>query len=207
MGMEGILCTTYVNDVVGISFKCPPNTYIATSNTDTQTSTVHTISVDSYSVDDINKVQSPFMPSNATEEAQIIARGEFDTSNDFSHKPSEKNIPIANTRAKEYMVFGRFHTGDVNPQKILVFYANGYRIQIKYSGSRLLFFQLYPQAFENASENCTTDFEYGCYIWKTKGADSLYNDMKNGSGPSGIQQWYNGFDTIVNTLQIYPPKL
>lgn len=105
-----------------------------------------------------------------------------------------KNIGKAN--AQESMFISLLKDCNAQINRKLVFYENNYRIIITLSTNINDADDENNKYFEMNKNKCD-----GINIWKDQGAEKLYKDLNENKLHGKIQNWFNLFDKIIETMQ------
>jgi len=138
------------------------------------------------------------MSLSKEQEAETIAglaSWKFWKNSDFVFEESKKVIPVANIFAQDYLVLWRFEVCNVTLEKALVFYYNNKEIKIKSSFPKDKLKELMPEYFITDETNCFEE-----KIWNFDKQSDFYNTLLNNEAPEKIQNWFNDFNKISDTI-------
>ncbi len=133
----------------------------------------------------------------AVSEKEALENGDFGQDTDFSFEPSRKIISIGDVFVKEYMVLGRYDICDVTFERNVVFYNNGYQVQINLLADRDEMMEGMEQYFTHDEINCPEE-----EVWTPDGKTGFYDQLVSGEAAPAAQKWYEAFDDIMYLLQI-----
>jgi len=134
---------------------------------------------------------------SALEDISALGRGEYGIDCDFAFDESKEVIKIGDKYAKSFVVFGRFEVCSVTFERKAIFYNDGYRVILTLSGAKNEIKEGMSQYFKYDESNCGK-FE----IWDFDKQDDFYNDLVNKDASSAAQNWYEFFDSIIETIEI-----
>ncbi len=111
---------------------------------------------------------------------------------------SEKVRNIGELNGQEMMVLSRFEVCDVTFERKLLFYHNNYQVVLTLREDKSNIVDNLPQYFKLDEENCG-----GEIVWDFDKQDQFYKDLVAGKSFFTAQEWFDNFDKIVDTIEIY----
>ena len=124
-----------------------------------------------------------------------LAEGKYGEDVDFPIGVSKKIRRVGDYNAQDFVVMGRFETCDLRFERKLYFFANGYQIVMTLSIPRDVLTAPSPDYFTTNPENCQDDL-----IWDFDKQDEFYNVLAEGKGAELIQEKFDLFNQIVETI-------
>ena len=124
-----------------------------------------------------------------------LAEGKYGEDVDFPIGVSKKIRRVGDYNAQDFVVMGRFEICDLRFERKLYFFANGYQIVMTLSIPRDVLTASSPDYFTTNPENCQDDL-----IWDFDKQDEFYNVLAEGKGAELIQEKFDLFNQIVETI-------
>ncbi|MDD2731968.1 MAG: hypothetical protein PHI53_02105 [Candidatus Pacebacteria bacterium] len=136
----------------------------------------------------------------ALQDEESLKNGQFGYSPPFSLKASQKVVKIDDKIwGKEFTTLGQIDICNVLPTRELIFFKNSYKIVVSLQAWAINKIKTeLPQYFETNQESCGDSL-----IWANQ--NQFYNDLANGiiSSETEAEIWYNTFDKIVSTIELF----
>jgi hypothetical protein len=126
---------------------------------------------------------------------KTLHRGEFGINRGFSLENSEKVKTVGFLFAQDFMTLARFEVCNVTLERSLIFYFNNKEITITLYGPIDTLKETMSEYFTINEENCFEE-----KIWDFEKQNDFYEKLVNGNGSSEIQEWFNLFDQISETI-------
>lgn len=158
---------------------------------------LYTLSIKSEKVDSLEGTMG-YDKETALKNMESLKMGQYGQKVDFQLDQSKVLKTISNVYAQEFMVLGRFEVCSVVFERKLYFFNNDYQIVITLSGPKDSFIPSAPEYFVFNKENCGDE-----KIWDFEKQGQFYDNLKNNIAPQVVQDWFNIFDKIANTIEIY----
>jgi hypothetical protein len=111
---------------------------------------------------------------------------------------SEKIRKIGELNGQEMMVLSRFEVCDVTFERKLLFYHDDYQVVLTLKEDKSNIIDNLPQYFRLFEENCGSEI-----VWDLDKQDQFYEDLVGGKSFFTAQEWFDNFDEIVDTVEIY----
>lgn len=192
---ESDLWNLFENEEVGFSFQYPGDVTVIegmeTPNPD-QLSLLVTLK-------EIGKVDEPGDLDKAESQKNIEAlnAGEFGTVSDFALESSQKTTSVGFLFAQDYLVLSRFEVCNVTLERKLSFYFNNQFITLAFKGPAGKLIETMPDYFVEDAENCGNE-----KVWDFDKQDAFYQTLVEGNGAPEIQDWFQRFDQIAETITV-----
>jgi hypothetical protein len=148
------------------------------------------------SINNIENLQGPDKEA-AVSERDALDSGDFGADTGFSFEPSRKVTKISETSVKEFLTLGRYDICDVSFDWEILFYNNGYQVQITLSADTQKMIDSLDQYFINDQLNCS-----GQKVWDLDKQADFYDKLLTEQLPGLPSEWYRAFDPIMYLLQI-----
>ncbi len=190
---ETDLWKIYEDKDAGFSIKYPGDINFGTD----QGAGPYMLFIESKNVDSLEGTMG-YDKETALKNMASLESGQYGQNVDFPLESSKTLKKIGSTNAQEFMVLARFEVCDVTFERKLYFFNNNYQLVITLSGPKDSFIAGGPEYFTTDKENCGDE-----KIWNFEKQNQFYNDLKNNKAPQIIQDWFNIFDKIIGTVEIY----
>jgi len=132
----------------------------------------------------------------ALNDQKLLNQGRFGENIDWPLEISKKVIKIGDKYGKSFVVLGRFEVTDITFERKIIFYNNGYQIEITLYGPTNEIIECPEMSqyftFDSAGER----------QWEWENKKKFYQDLISNKAPNVAQDWYNIFDEIVKTIEI-----
>jgi len=115
---------------------------------------------------------------------------------------SEKIKKLGKLNGQEMMVLSRFEVCDVTFERKLLFYYDDYQVVITLKEIKSNIVDNLPQYFELNEENCGNEI-----VWNFDKQDQFYKDLVAGKSFFTAQEWFDTFDKIVETIEIFEKEI
>ncbi|MBU1130983.1 hypothetical protein KJ840_02520 [Patescibacteria group bacterium] len=192
---------TFSDPIVGFILKYPANVELKDINDLLQDNNL-TITVSS---NKIELLDSPlgFNKETALKDREALSKGEYGYRwVDLPIEDSMSVVKIGNKYGKSFTVFGRFEVCDVTFERRLVFYNNDYQIVITLRGAKDGIISSMPEYFDFDEDNC-----FDIMVWNRKEDEQIqnkfYQTLLNNNSLPAAQEWFDTFDEIIKTIEIY----
>ncbi len=185
---------TYNNPGVGFSLEYPPSVTLLDGSQGRMNPEQTYIEVVLRSM---GESEAP-MELTAEEEQKTVEAlhsGEFGLNHDFILEESKKVRPVGFLFTQDYMVLARFEVCDITLERSLVFFFNNNEIKITLHGPIESLKESMPEFFTVNEENCGSTS-----MWDLERHAEFYSLLTEGNGSTKIQNWFDQFDEIVETI-------
>jgi hypothetical protein len=119
----------------------------------------------------------------------------------FPVNGSEQAITLEEIEAKISMTLGRFEVCDVTLEREVRFERNNYEIIIMLKGDTGVLVEEHPEYFALNEENCGD-----MLIWDFDKQSDFFKQLEIGEGGIKTQEWFDKFDDILGTIEIFEAK-
>jgi len=131
----------------------------------------------------------------AMKNKESLNLGEYGEAVDFAFSDSQVVRNLGEINAQDFLVLGRFEVCDKVLERKLYFFRNGQQIVITLSVPREKVASVIPAKFLTTDpENCGE-----ALIWDFEKQSEFYAELVSGNGEEAVQEWFDGFDAIVDT--------
>ena len=191
---ETDLWQLYDNPELGISFQYPHNVVLLPQEKYPENLTQTYLAID---IRDIGHQDAPIdlNEEDAMTNIETLSGGEFGIAQGFALEPSQQVRTVGFLFAQDYMTLGRFEVCNVALERNLRFYFNNKQVTLTLFGPIDSLRKSMPKYFTVNQDNCGED-----KIWIFDKQAEFYTTLVNGSGSTEIQQWFDDFDKIAETI-------
>jgi hypothetical protein len=134
----------------------------------------------------------------ALKNIESLKNNEYGQSVDFALEESQNVRNLGSVNAQEFMVLSRFEICNVIFERKLYFFNNEHQIVITLTGPKNEIVESMPEYFEINKENCGDE-----KIWDFEKQGQFFDDLENNNGSTVAQNWFNTFNQIVGTIEIF----
>jgi hypothetical protein len=140
----------------------------------------------------------------ALQQQEVLSRGELVKSRgSFIVEDSKKVVKIGNIYAESFVQFRYWEMYNNLFHRKLVFYNNGYQINITLTGPKDIIMDSIPSKYLTKDDGFCSDHNPLCLKLDLDKDEIFYQDLVEGNGPKVAQEWFDTFDEIINTIEIY----
>jgi len=191
---ETDLWQIYDNPEVGISLNYPMGITLLKENEYNKNKEETYIKI---RLKDIGEKEEPMdlSPEDEMKNIETLHSGKFGIGRGFSLENSEKVKTVGFLFAQDFMTLTRFEICNVTLERSLIFYFNNKEITITLYGPIDTLKETMPEYFTVNEENCAEE-----KIWDFEKQTNFYEELSNGNGSSKIQEWFDLFDQISETI-------
>lgn len=135
-------------------------------------------------------------------DAKALRNGEYGQGNGWELEISKKVRNLGKLNAQEAMIFSRFDVCNISFLRQLTFYHNGQQVTLSLYGAANQIISENPEAFESY----VSEDQWLCTIWKHNSIEtqeSFYQKLIERESSPTAQRWFDLFDQIVETIEIY----
>ena len=184
----------YNNKAVGFSFDYPAGVKLLKINEYSNDRSNYYIKV---SIQNIGEKLHPgdFNKEQAMKTISELTSGKYGEEYDWALQSSKKVRSIGFLFAQDYMVTGRFDVCDVALERSVLFFFNNKQIVITSYGSVVKLRATMSEFFKKDKANCGDDL-----LWNMDRIDEFIYLLDKGKASKEIQDWYDGFDEIVESI-------
>jgi hypothetical protein len=154
-------------------------------------------------VDKIDSLESTmgYNKETALKNKKSLSDGNFGESVDFPQNVSKKISLVDGVSAQDFLVLSRFEVCNVTFERKLYFFVEDFQVLITLSGPTEGFVDALDDYLAIDTVNCGNQ-----KIWTNDSQNKFYEDLKSVSAPESVQYWYDVFDKIIKTIDIYEKK-
>ena len=161
------------------------------------------LSIGSRKIENLNPENSEYGydPELAKQDQAELKEGNFGLSFDNFVPETDKIVKLRQTNAKSFMVLSQDNLCNVTFERVLIFYNNEYQIIITLTGPKNLIMNSVDYLFDLDTENCGEES-----IWKSEAKEEFISLINKDESLKEIQNWYNTYDEIIETIKIEIPR-
>ena len=126
-----------------------------------------------------------------------LAQGIYGEDVDFPLEVSKNIRSINGGYAQDFLVLGRFEVCSVVLERKLYFFHQNHQVVITLSAQKEAMLDDVAEYLTLDPENCMEEA-----IWDFDKQPEFYRALANGTGSLMAQEWFDTFDSIINTLQL-----
>lgn len=182
----------YISDIAGISLIYPQNKVFLSSSKYISNPN-HKLNL----VIEENKLENIIDKSKAREEKESLQQEEFSLVDQLAFQPSKKIYEKGQIKIKEYIIFSKGNPYLTAFERKAIFFTKGCRVEIVLS--------LPAEPITDSMENYfayDTSGQSSVPKWDTGQQQNLYQDLVRGQAPRPVQEWYDTFDALIDSLQL-----
>jgi hypothetical protein len=134
----------------------------------------------------------------ALKNKEALARGEYGEGVDFSLPASQTVRNLGAVNAQDFMVLGRFEVCDKVLERKLYFFHKEHQVVITLEIPRERVASAIPELLVTNFENCGEE-----RVWDFGKQPLFYTELVAGNGEEAIQEWFDTFEQIVETIEFF----
>jgi hypothetical protein len=178
----------------GFTMNYPMNTVLVDNSSFTLNSEMPQVRI---TVLDVGEKVNPWDLDKEGDQKNIedLAGGNFGMSGENAVEASKKVAMVANVFGQDLVVLTRIDMCNVTLERKRLFYFNNKKIEVTGFGSVPKVKELMPEYFTTDKANCGAE-----KVWEQKKLDGFYSQLVNKKAPAEIQDWYDNFDKMMDTV-------
>lgn len=189
---ETDLWKLYEDDATGLLLRYPNDVSLAGDRPDAR----FRLDVDVKPVTGLDGTMG-YNEETATENREALNAGEYGKDVDFPLLESKKVRMLDGMNAQEFMVLGRFDVCDVTLERKLYFFRGDRQVVITLSVQDAKAVAEESGYFIRDEANCGSEL-----VWNRDKQKLLYDDLVAGSAEPELQEWYDLFDLMAETVVV-----
>lgn len=138
----------------------------------------------------------------ALQNRDALKQGNYGKHVDFALDVSQEVLEVGDAHAQQFMVLGRFEVCDITFERKLYFFHNNYQIVLTLFGPKEEIITASPEYFTKDPSNCG-DYD----MWDHEKQADFYTELEDKKAPEVSQEWFDTFEKIVGTIELYEEAL
>lgn len=193
---------TYNDSVLGFSFKYPTDIEIKVLPEGeflNQEVKNNLLTIQRFKLDTLYEMSMGYGSKFAIEDRDKLSQGRLGGLIDWPDWPFDESksvVKISNKFGKVFSVFMRFEVCDVTFERMLIIYKDNYRIILTLHGVKDKIMSSMTEYFKVDRENCGESIK----VWDSEKMTEFYQVLENGKGGKIAQAWFDGFNSIIRTI-------
>lgn len=194
---ESDLWPLYADEASGFSFQYPHGVVVVENPFDAGGAL--RVTVDVMDVDEMpERGPLSFDAETVAINTAALSRGEYGQPVDNPLPESQRVRALDGANAQDFVVLGRFEVCNVVMERKLYFLNGDTQVIITLHGPQEHIMQEAAQYFTVDPANCGEEI-----IWVHDMQADFYNQLVSGSGGSIAQEWFDTFDQIADTVEVW----